>query len=458
VEVNDEVGQDESLARPGIYAITHVASGKQYIGQSVNISQRWAQHRFELRRNHHKSRHLQHAWNKYGADAFSFTVLEYVEPGDDLIVRLTEREQFHMDASFSEQGSRGYNYVPAGGSNLGYRHSPETREHMREAARKRASSPETLEKIRAAAQNRPAYWHVNQSTSHRGTKWSEARRAAWEANRGRGLSEAQQRLIERWRAGGLAATRSGVRTPKQLEALHRLHQSRRGSHLSETVEQKEVRLRGLRRYGAERKTVANERREAILRSFAAITEQHGETLSIFRRVQLVATEHGISDAMVYGVLRAYYPGLIVSSVEKGKTTRQRMLDAVRDFETQGGQPQHISLTELARIVAPTVGLTPEGAVDIIRRMRQEGVLPPTDCISQSLARLAGIEQTYTFLQRWFLDTSDAPSSADIANALGISRDSARRYTKHLINEGRIDRHYRPIEQNHAPAQLPLFLD
>lgn len=59
----------------GIYEIVHAASGRRYIGSSKDIGRRWGEHRRQLRRGVHHAPHLQHAWSKHGAEAFSFRVL-----------------------------------------------------------------------------------------------------------------------------------------------------------------------------------------------------------------------------------------------------------------------------------------------------------------------------------------------------------------------------------------------
>ena len=59
----------------GIYMIQNLVNFKIYIGQSVNIEDRWRQHRSELRGNDHDNKHLQRAWNKYKEDNFEFTVI-----------------------------------------------------------------------------------------------------------------------------------------------------------------------------------------------------------------------------------------------------------------------------------------------------------------------------------------------------------------------------------------------
>jgi len=74
----------------GIYAIVNNVSGRRYIGSSVYVSGRWCTHRSLLRRGCHGNPHLQAAWNKYGADAFAFEVLEAVDDKEMLHVREDE--------------------------------------------------------------------------------------------------------------------------------------------------------------------------------------------------------------------------------------------------------------------------------------------------------------------------------------------------------------------------------
>jgi group I intron endonuclease len=81
---------------PGVYAITHVASGRRYIGSARNIYNRWRTHKSDLRRGISPSRHLQNAWNKHGETAFRFEVLEACL-GDAVL--LCAREQWWIDHS-----------------------------------------------------------------------------------------------------------------------------------------------------------------------------------------------------------------------------------------------------------------------------------------------------------------------------------------------------------------------
>jgi len=61
-----------------IYQITNMANGKYYIGSSESFARREWQHKYALKRNAHKNPRLQAAWNKYGADAFVFEILEEI--------------------------------------------------------------------------------------------------------------------------------------------------------------------------------------------------------------------------------------------------------------------------------------------------------------------------------------------------------------------------------------------
>jgi GIY-YIG catalytic domain len=71
----------------GIYAVTCVPTGEQYVGQSVNIPSRWKQHIADLRRGYHCSVRWQKAWDEHGPISFTWTVLELVDDTANLIDR-----------------------------------------------------------------------------------------------------------------------------------------------------------------------------------------------------------------------------------------------------------------------------------------------------------------------------------------------------------------------------------
>lgn len=66
----------------GIYLITCRPPGGlplYYVGQSQNVALRFGQHRSALRCGSHFNDRLQRSWDKYGAETFSFEVLEFCQ-------------------------------------------------------------------------------------------------------------------------------------------------------------------------------------------------------------------------------------------------------------------------------------------------------------------------------------------------------------------------------------------
>jgi len=62
----------------GIYKIINVVNNKFYVGSAVNLRKRKTRHFSELRNGRHNNRHLQAAWLKYGEQAFVFVIVEEV--------------------------------------------------------------------------------------------------------------------------------------------------------------------------------------------------------------------------------------------------------------------------------------------------------------------------------------------------------------------------------------------
>lgn len=126
------------MKQAGIYAIICTVTGKQYIGSSSDLHNRWLTHRSHLR-NGRGAILLQRAWNKYGEEAFIFTILEYVENPDELIAR----EQHYLDTLRPALNAR-----PIAERNSGMHFTEEHIEHMRQA--KANISPEARNRMSAA--------------------------------------------------------------------------------------------------------------------------------------------------------------------------------------------------------------------------------------------------------------------------------------------------------------------
>jgi group I intron endonuclease len=125
----------------GIYCIRHT-DGRSYVGSAVSFTRRWYSHRRELNRGTHHSKKLQHAWTKYGSEAFSFIILEAVEDRANLLVR----EQFWIDHLKSASRS-GLNMCPNSRSQLGMRHSEDAKRRIGEKGLGRKMSAESRRKL-----------------------------------------------------------------------------------------------------------------------------------------------------------------------------------------------------------------------------------------------------------------------------------------------------------------------
>lgn len=67
----------DDLRQQGIYGIVCNPTGCIYIGQTYSyFSSRWSTHLSALKHGRHGSRALQEDWDKYGADAFTFCILD----------------------------------------------------------------------------------------------------------------------------------------------------------------------------------------------------------------------------------------------------------------------------------------------------------------------------------------------------------------------------------------------
>lgn len=163
----------------GIYLIKNAITGSLYVGSSKNIRTRVDVHKFNLRRGTHHSPYLQRSWDKYGEDAFLFSVVELCD-----LTLLIEREQFYFGVMKPD-----YNVLKTAGSRLGSKQSPETRAKISAANKGKPKPPRTAEhqaKITEATQNRSEKTREKMAAAKRGTKASDETRIKMsEAARGK---------------------------------------------------------------------------------------------------------------------------------------------------------------------------------------------------------------------------------------------------------------------------------
>lgn len=71
------------LRKMGVYRILNTINGKAYLDASSNLDGAIERDRLWLTKGGHLNARLQQDWNTYGAEAFSFEVLEMLKPTDD---------------------------------------------------------------------------------------------------------------------------------------------------------------------------------------------------------------------------------------------------------------------------------------------------------------------------------------------------------------------------------------
>lgn len=134
-----------------VYVITCAATGKFYVGSSVDVSKRLGRHRDDLRSGNHHSKHLQRAWDLYGEQSFRFDIVEHVGPDD-----LRAVEQEWIDRCRSADRGHGYNMYPNARGPTGYTVSSEARKKMSEAHKGRKLPPEQTAKMGSPGSSHPS--------------------------------------------------------------------------------------------------------------------------------------------------------------------------------------------------------------------------------------------------------------------------------------------------------------
>ena len=181
------IALEELKDKPGIYCIENLSTHKKYVGQATSISERFEKHIRSLNAQTHFNSYLQHAWNKYGEDDFTYSVLEYCNSEE-----LDDREIYYINTLDLLNRDFGYNRK-TGGQHGGSKYSEEARKKMSDSAKasytdelrqKRSeqlkemwSNPEEREK--RVGKNHPMYGRIRTdevkkklSECHKGHGWN----------------------------------------------------------------------------------------------------------------------------------------------------------------------------------------------------------------------------------------------------------------------------------------------
>jgi len=174
----------------GIYFIISLVDNKKYVGRSVDIKRRLREHRNSLIAQRHRNKHLQNAWNKYGASNFVFAPYLYCSEDTAIVEEQKQLDTLFMapDGTFniSKDASLGPSKVEhrraiSEGNRKRAPITEETRAKLKAARARKVFSEEERAKISAASKGR--------------THSEETRKKLSEIQRGKKLSEEHKKKI-----------------------------------------------------------------------------------------------------------------------------------------------------------------------------------------------------------------------------------------------------------------------
>lgn len=144
----------------GIYKITCNETGKCYIGQSIDIENRWIQHicraKYEIENNK-----FYNAMRKYGYENFTYEVIEECDKSQEI---LDERERYWIE--YYDSYENGYNST-RGGQNKAWIYDPEIIRKMWDDGFTTGEIKQTLGCSESTINNRlHGYKDFNTYTSH----------------------------------------------------------------------------------------------------------------------------------------------------------------------------------------------------------------------------------------------------------------------------------------------------
>lgn len=214
----------------GIYQIRNTMTGKCYIGSAQCFRIRWGQHRNKLKKSVHHSPHMQHSWNRHGAENFVFEILEICERSE-----LIAREQAWID-----QKRPAFNVCPVAGSTLGRKFSEETKAKISAKQAGRKHPP------------RGDDYRANLSAALKGKKKTEEHMAALQAGRKRQVYTEERRnaVSESLRA----SYEDGRRSREKSED----HKNKIGRFFAKLADDQIREIRKLRETGATLRSIAEQ--------------------------------------------------------------------------------------------------------------------------------------------------------------------------------------------------------
>jgi hypothetical protein len=97
----------------GVYQIKNNTNGKIFVHSFANLKSKWLTIKMQLDMGRHPNSGLQKDWNEYGADSFTYEVLEEKkqEPDMDIKWELQQMEKAWLE-KLQPYDDKGYNKPP----------------------------------------------------------------------------------------------------------------------------------------------------------------------------------------------------------------------------------------------------------------------------------------------------------------------------------------------------------
>jgi len=274
----------------GIYKIRNIKNDKYYIGSSIDIQDRWYQHKNSLSNNKHHSIKLQRSYNIYGENNFIYDIIE--ECDKNLLIA---REQYYIDTYNSYKN--GYNSTKFAGSNLGMKHSIETKEILRQKSLgnqnmlNKKHTEETKEKIKLKLKGRIVSEITKQkmkiSSQNRKEMSIETRTKISVSKKGKKLSDENKNKIS---MSHLGKKQSNETITKRVE-------KNKGQKRTEDIRQKmSENMRGIK------KGQMTEENKLLRSKRIALISDNDDILKEFNGVKICATELNIDRRRIGEIL------------------------------------------------------------------------------------------------------------------------------------------------------------
>lgn len=268
---------DETNKITGIYQIQSKSKPQRvYIGSAINIHVRWNRHLNDLKNNRHHSSKLQRHYDKYGEGDLQFSIK----------LRCRQKELIYYEQHFLDILKPHFCNRKKAESNLGFKHSEETRRKMSESHKGKVFSEEHKQKLGETSKGRKLSNEAKEKLSkfNTGKKLSdehkrkisesnkgksvgrklsdETKQKISESNKGRKFSdETKKKISER-----LKGNKNGVGVKRVMsdETKKKISESLKGNKLSKETKKKLSEIRKGKKLSEEtKKKISNSHKKRI---------------------------------------------------------------------------------------------------------------------------------------------------------------------------------------------------